>query len=71
LIIASIGLSDRDQLRKENEFIYNLNRFNVLTSRAKNKVILVCSEEFLEFHPYRQRNHGGCSTHKKICYELL
>ncbi|MHA1745610.1 MAG: AAA domain-containing protein [Promethearchaeota archaeon] len=51
LIITSIGLSDWDQLNAEDEFIYDLNRFNVLTSRAKNKIIYVCSESFLKFIP--------------------
>ncbi|MHA1239495.1 MAG: AAA domain-containing protein [Promethearchaeota archaeon] len=51
LIISSIGLSDKDQLKAESEFIYNLNRFNVLTSRAKAKIILIASKQFLEFIP--------------------
>ncbi|MHA1804516.1 MAG: AAA domain-containing protein [Promethearchaeota archaeon] len=51
LIISSIGISDRDQLNAESEFIYNLNRFNVLTSRAKAKIILICSKKFLDFIP--------------------
>ncbi|MHA1374297.1 MAG: hypothetical protein ACTSR7_08380, partial [Promethearchaeota archaeon] len=51
LIISSIGLSDKDQLNAESEFIYNLNRFNVLTSRAKAKIILITSKQYLEFIP--------------------
>jgi len=51
LIISSIGISDKDQLNSESEFIYDINRFNVLTSRAKCKVILVASEKFLKFIP--------------------
>jgi len=51
LIISSIGLSDKDQLNAESEFIYNLNRFNVLTSRAKSKIVLVSSKKFLNFIP--------------------
>jgi hypothetical protein len=51
LIISSIGLSDKDQLNAESEFIYNLNRFNVLTSRAKAKIILIASKLFFEFIP--------------------
>jgi len=51
LIISSIGLSDKDQLKAESEFIYNLNRFNVLTSRAKAKIILIASKQFFEFIP--------------------
>ncbi|MHA1669484.1 MAG: DEAD/DEAH box helicase [Promethearchaeota archaeon] len=51
IIIASFGLSDKDQLDAESEFIYNLNRFNVLTSRAKYKLILIMSKKFLGFIP--------------------
>lgn len=51
LIIASMGISDPDQLLAEEEFIYDSNRFNVLTSRAKSKVVLVCSEQFLDHLP--------------------
>ncbi|MHA1674461.1 MAG: AAA domain-containing protein, partial [Promethearchaeota archaeon] len=51
LIIASVGISDRDQLKKEEEFIFDLNRFNVLTSRAKHKIIYISSRNFLDFIP--------------------
>jgi hypothetical protein len=51
LIICSIGLSDEDKLQMEDEFIYNLNRFNVLTSRAKNKLIFISSEKFIQYIP--------------------
>ncbi|MBY9008061.1 MAG: hypothetical protein KGD63_15070 [Candidatus Lokiarchaeota archaeon] len=54
LIISSIGLSDRDQISAESEFIYNLNRFNVLTSRAKSKIILIASRRFLKFIPNKR-----------------
>jgi len=51
LIITSIGLSDTDKISAEEEFIFDLNRFNVLTSRAKNKVIYISSAEFLRYIP--------------------
>ncbi|MFO8018367.1 MAG: AAA domain-containing protein [Promethearchaeia archaeon] len=51
VIIASIGISAKDQLMAETEFIYDLNRFNVLTSRARKKFILICSENFLKYIP--------------------
>lgn len=51
LIITSIGLSDEDKIRAEEDFIYNLNRFNVLTSRAKNKVIFISSKQFIDYIP--------------------
>ncbi len=54
LIIATMGISDNDQLAAEEEFIYDLNRFNVLTSRAKSKVILLCSRNFLDYMPKRK-----------------
>jgi len=51
LIISSIGLSDLDKISAEEEFIFNLNRFNVLTSRAKHKVIFIASNKFLGYIP--------------------
>ena len=51
LIITSIGLSDIDKISTECEFIFNINRFNVLTSRAKNKLIFITSREFLNYLP--------------------
>lgn len=51
VIIASIGTSAKDQLKSEEEFLYELNRFNVLTSRAKYKVILVTSQNYLDYVP--------------------
>jgi hypothetical protein len=50
-IIASMGISARDQISAEEGFIYGLNRFNVLTSRAKQKLLLVCSRPFLSHIP--------------------
>jgi superfamily I DNA and/or RNA helicase len=51
LIITSIGLSDEDKISTEEDFIFNLNRFNVLTSRAKNKIIFISSDKFLQYIP--------------------
>ncbi|MBY9019552.1 MAG: hypothetical protein KGD67_00745 [Candidatus Lokiarchaeota archaeon] len=51
LIISSIGLSDIDKISAEEEFIFDLNRFNVLTSRAKHKIIFISSAEFLRYIP--------------------
>lgn len=50
-IIASMGISARDQLSAEETFIYDMNRLNVLTSRAKQKMLMICSREFLEYTP--------------------
>ena len=39
VIIASFGIGDPDIIGYEDEFLYYLNRFNVLTSRARAKVV--------------------------------
>ncbi len=57
-IIGSVGVSSRDQLGAEEEFIYDLNRFNVLTSRARQKMLLICSRNYLDFIP-RDRDVMG------------
>lgn len=38
VIIASFGLGDPDVIASEDEFLYDLNRFNVLASRACTKL---------------------------------
>ncbi|MEJ2252294.1 MAG: AAA domain-containing protein, partial [Candidatus Lokiarchaeota archaeon] len=53
-IIASIGISAQDQLLSEEEFIYDLNRFNVLSSRARAKFVLICSQNYLNYIPNDQ-----------------
>jgi len=48
VIIASFGVGDPDIITAEDEFLYNLNRFNVLTSRARAKLIVLVSRSVLE-----------------------
>jgi DNA polymerase III delta prime subunit len=55
LIVTSIGLSDVDKISDECDFIFDLNRFNVLTSRAKSKLIFIASKEFLRFIPEERK----------------
>lgn len=47
VIIASFGVGDPDIVQSEDEFLYNLNRFNVLVSRARAKVIVLLTETVL------------------------
>src|SRR6056297_586367 len=70
VIIASVGLSDQDQLAAEEEFIYDVNRFNVLTSRAKKKLIVVCSENFLEYMPEDREILQFSGKMRKYCYDF-
>lgn len=48
VIIASFGLGDPDLISSEDEFLYNLNRFNVLSSRARAKFIVFVTRTLLE-----------------------
>lgn len=48
IIIASFGIGDPDLIRAEDEFLYSLNRFNVLTSRARAKVIVLSPQSLLQ-----------------------
>lgn len=48
VIIASFGIGDPDIIRSEDEFLYSLNRFNVLTSRARAKLIVLVTRTLLE-----------------------
>jgi superfamily I DNA and/or RNA helicase len=49
VIIASFGLGDPDVIRLEDEFLYSLNRFNVMASRARCKLIVLITQSLLEY----------------------
>ncbi|TCH97572.1 hypothetical protein EJV46_15725 [Roseococcus sp. SYP-B2431] len=51
VMIASLGLGDVDQIRGEEEFLYSLNRFNVIASRAQAKFILLASRPLIDHIP--------------------
>ena len=45
MIIASYALGDQDAINDEDEFLMSLNRFNVMSSRARAKLIVFVSQE--------------------------
>lgn len=47
VIIASYTLGDPDQIAQEDEFLMSLNRFNVVASRARAKLIVLVSQEVI------------------------
>ena len=47
IIIASYTLGDPDQIAEEDEFLMSLNRFNVIASRARAKLIVLVSQDIL------------------------
>lgn len=51
VMFASFGLGDGDQIATEEEFLYNLNRFNVVVSRAKTKMVVVLSRRMADYLP--------------------
>ena len=48
VIIASFGLGDADLIRSEDEFLYSLNRFNVMASRARAKLIVLLTRSLVD-----------------------
>ncbi len=47
-ILASFVVSDPDLIAEEEEFLLQLNRFNVMTSRARAKLVVFVSNELLD-----------------------
>ena len=48
VILASFGVGDPDVIASEEEFLYNLRRFNVMASRARAKLIVFLTESLIE-----------------------
>ena len=80
-IIASMGVSAVTQLSAEEAFLYDMNRLNVLTSRAKQKMVLICSQEFLDYMPrlrdvvptaarFREYVHMYCNAKQTLMLRL-
>jgi hypothetical protein len=48
VMVASFALGDPDQIAEEEEFLMSLNRFNVMASRARAKLIVLVSREVVD-----------------------
>jgi hypothetical protein len=48
VIIASFALGDVDAIGQEDEFLMSLNRFNVMASRARAKLVVLVSREVVD-----------------------
>lgn len=51
VIIASYALGDTDAIKDEEEFLLSLNRFNVMASRPRAKLIVLASQEVINHLP--------------------
>lgn len=49
IIIVSFALGDIDMIRTEEEFLMSLNRFNVMASRARAKLVVLVSQEIIDY----------------------
>lgn len=48
VIIASFALGDPDMIRAEEEFLMQLNRFNVMASRPRAKLVVLVTQEVVD-----------------------
>jgi len=71
MIICSIAISSKDQLKAEEEFIYGLNRFNVISSRARKKFVFICSKNYLNYLPLNHELMNNISTIKSIIENVM
>jgi len=47
-MVISFALGDPDQIADEEEFLMSLNRFNVMASRARAKLIVLISRQVVD-----------------------
>ena len=59
-----------DQLQTEEEFLYDINRFNVLISRAKHKMLFICSENYLQNVPNNRDVMNVAAAVRKYALDL-
>ena len=69
-IIGTMGISAEDQLQAEETFFYDINRFNVLISRAKSKMLLICSKNFAMYTPSDIKVMPIASKMRQYVYDL-
>ncbi len=70
LIVTSVGISSKDKLIAEEEFLYNINRFNVLSSRARSKFIFICSRNFLNYIPKKRELLDNSYKIRHFAYKI-
>lgn len=51
VIVASYALGDPDAIADEDEFLLSLNRFNVMASRPRAKLVVLASQEVINHLP--------------------
>lgn len=67
VIFASMAVGDPDTIAQEEEFLGSLNRFNVLVSRARAKIVVLCSQELMDHLPAELEVLQGSRLLKAYC----
>jgi hypothetical protein len=70
LIVGSFGVSSTDRLAAEESFLYDMSRFNVLISRAKHKMLLICSQNYLDYVPRNREVMSVAARVREYAYHL-
>ncbi|MBD2628964.1 AAA family ATPase [Anabaena variabilis FACHB-164] len=73
-VIVSATASNQSAISKNVEFILSLNRSNVAFSRAKKRLIIVCSKTLLDYIPTELENYEEAILWKTLrsqCSELI
>jgi hypothetical protein len=51
IVLVSYGVADEEYARAEGEFLLSSNRFNVAATRARHKLVVLCSDLLLDIVP--------------------
>tara|TARA_B100000609_G_scaffold199638_1_gene205303 strand:+ start:5724 stop:10418 length:4695 start_codon:yes stop_codon:yes gene_type:complete len=70
LIVGSVGVSSVDRLAAEEGFLYDMSRLNVLISRAKHKMLLICSQQYLDYVPRDRDVMTVAARVREYAYDL-
>jgi hypothetical protein len=57
-------------MRSEEEFLFNMNRFNVLISRARCKVLVIASQSLLDYIPQERALAPVAASMRAYAMEL-
>ena len=71
VILASMAVGDPDAIAMEEEFLFNLQRFNVTTSRARAKVIVILDDELWQYLPNQADILHGANLLKRYAGSAL
>ena len=68
--MATFGISAPDQLKSEEGFLYDIRRLNVLISRPKERLIVVCAQSLIDHTPSDEEAIVGHQRLQKLHYQF-